>query len=72
MQNDNIKDAFKKIANKEGLTLQDILNKYNYYYKKNVTKQSYNAMLTNKTIKFSMLYNLLDCIGYKIEIKKKL
>ena len=72
MQNDNIKDAFKKIASKEGLTLQDILNKYNYYYKKNVTKQSYNAMLTNKTIKISMLYNLLDCIGYKIEFKKKL
>ena len=72
MECTNIKDAFKKIANKEGLTLQDILNKYNWDFRQNVAKQSFNRMLQNNNIKFNLLVDILNNIGYKIEIKKKL
>lgn len=70
--NKNIKDIFMDIENKEGYTETDILNMYNLKHKKSITKQSFNRTLNNNNIKYNMLIDILDSIGYCVEIKKKL
>ncbi len=69
---ENIKDILEKIQEKEGITETDILNAYNFKHKKSITKQSFNRTLHNNNIKYNMLMDILDTIGYTIEIKKKL
>ena len=39
---------------------------------KNLLEQTFTKTLSNNNIKFNMLVDLLDSIGYTIDIRKKL
>lgn len=72
---DNVKDIKKAIIDicyKEGITRRDLIAAYNKKYNKNLLEQTFTKTLTNNNIKFNMLVNMLDAIGYTIEIKKKI
>lgn len=60
------------ILYKEGLKQQDILEIYNKKYNKNISKQAFSIMLKRNSIKYNVVFDMLDSIGYTIEIKKKL
>lgn len=56
---------------REGLTLTMAIEKMNKKYNKKQTLQNISNKLQNNTIKFNEVFELLDAIGYKIEIKRK-
>lgn len=68
----DIKEELKKIEEKEGLSEIDILNLYNLKTKQNITRQSFNRTINNNAIKLTMFIDVLEAIGYTVEIKKKL
>lgn len=70
--NKDIKEVLLLIAHREGLTFQNIIDMYNKKYDKNMSKQTFSKMFTNATVKYPVLWDILDSIGYTIEIKKKL
>ena len=68
-------DLRKKIIDicyNDGLTRRQILNAYNTKYKQDMQEASLNRMINKGNIKFNTLCDVLDAIGYTIEIKKKL
>lgn len=67
----NIKNEIKAAAMREGLTLTMAIEKMNKKYNKKQTLQNISNKLQNNTIKFNEVFELLDAIGYKIEIKRK-
>lgn len=68
----DIKEIFLMICYKEGLSMTDITNIYNKKYNDNMQPQVFRRMINNNNIKFNMLVDVLDAIGYTIEIKKKI
>lgn len=72
---DNVTDirrAVMDICYLDGITRRQILAAYNKKYNKTVQEASFNKMVNNNNIKFNVLVAVLDSIGYKIDIKKKL
>lgn len=70
--NKDVKEMLLLIMHKEGITQQDIINKYNAKYNKELTKQSFSRILNNNTFKYTVLIDILDSIGYCVQVKKKL
>ena len=58
------------ICYKEGLSMTDITNLYNKKYNDNMQAQVFRRMINNNNIKYNMLCNVLDSIGYSIDIIK--
>lgn len=52
--------------------MTDITNLYNKKYNDNMQAQVFRRMINNNIIKYNMLCNVLDSIGYSIDIIKKL
>lgn len=75
---ENVKDIKKVIIDicyQEGITRRDLIAVYNKKYNKNLLEQTFTKTLSNNNInniKFNMLVDLLDSIGYTIDIRKKL
>lgn len=72
---DNVTDirrAIIDICYSDGITRRQILAAYNNKYNKNMLESVFNKMVNNNNIKFNVLVAVLDSIGYKIDIKKKL
>ncbi|WP_440972030.1 hypothetical protein [Megamonas funiformis] len=72
INNKDLKEVIMLIAYREGLSQGDILDKYNAAYNKNLTKQSFSRSLKENSLKYEMVFDILDAIGYTIEIKKKI
>lgn len=68
----DIKKAIIDICYHEGITRRDLIAAYNKKYNKNLLEQTFTKTLSNNNIKFNMLVDMLDAIGYTIEIKKKI
>lgn len=68
----DIKEIFIMICYKEGLSMTDITNLYNKKYNDNMQAQVFRRMINNNNIKYNMLCNVLDSVGYTIDIRKKL
>lgn len=66
----DIKEIFIMICYKEGLSMTDITNLYNKKYNDNMQAQVFRRMINNNNIKYNMLCNVLDSIGYSIDIIK--
>ena len=62
----DIKKVFIDICYQNGISRRHILECYN----KEIQEASFNRMINNNNIKFNMLVDVLDAIGYTIEIKK--
>lgn len=67
----DIKKVIIDICYQEGITRRDLIAVYNKKYNKNLLEQTFTKTLSNN-IKFNMLVDLLDSIGYTIDIRKKL
>ena len=72
INNKDVKEMLLLIGHKEGLSQQDILNAYNKQHNKNMSKASFSQMINRNTFKYNILVDVLESIGYCIEIKKKL
>lgn len=68
----DIKKVIMDICYLDGITRRQILAAYNKKYNKNMLESVFNKMVNNNNIKFNVLVAVLDSIGYKIDIKKKL
>jgi hypothetical protein len=68
----DIKKVIIDICYQEGITRRDLIAVYNKKYNKNLLEQTFTKTLSNNNIKFNMLVDLLDSIGYTIDIRKKL
>lgn len=67
----DIKKVFIDICYQNGISRRHILECYNKKYNKEIQEASFNRMINNNNIKFNMLVDVLDAIGYTIEIKKR-
>ena len=72
INNKDIKEVLMIISHREGLKQGDILDIYNRTYNKNITKQSFSRSLKDNTMKHITFLEVLESIGYEIEIKKKI
>lgn len=68
----DIRKVIIDICYQDGVTRRQILAAYNKKYNKTVQEASFNKMINNNNIKFNVLIDVLDSIGYKIDIKKKI
>ena len=68
----DLKKVIIDICYQEGITRRDLIAVYNKKYNKNLLEQTFTKTLSNNNIKFNMLVDLLDSIGYTIDIRKKL
>ena len=68
----DIKKVFIDICYQNGISRRHILECYNKKYNKEIQEASFNRMINNNNIKYNMLCNVLDSIGYSIDIIKKL
>ena len=66
------KEVIIDICYQEGITRRDLIAVYNKKYNKNLLEQTFTKTLSNNNIKFNMLVDLLDSIGYTIDIRKKI
>lgn len=49
----------------------DALKSYNAKYNKNIKNPSFYKMINDETMKYSVLCNVLDSIGYEIVFRRK-
>lgn len=68
----DIRKVIMDICYQDGITRRKILAMYNEKYNKTVMESAFNKMINNNNIKFNVLIDVLDSIGYKIDIKKKI
>ena len=68
----DIRKVIIDICYQDGVTRRQILAAYNKKYNKTVMEPAFNKMINNNNIKFNVLIDVLDSIGYKIDIKKKI
>lgn len=67
----DMKKTIIDICYDEGITRRYILAEYNKKYNKNVQENSFNRMINTGNIKYRILQDVLDAIGYTITIQKK-
>ena len=68
----DIRKVIMDICYQDGVTRRQILAACNKKYHKTVMEPAFNKMINNNNIKFNVLIDVLDSIGYKIDIKKKI
>lgn len=67
----DIKREIQVLLLRQGLSMSKMTRNMQAKELSNLNIASLSRMLTNKTIKFEMVQNILDFLGYEIEIKKK-
>lgn len=67
-----IRKVIMDICYQDGITRRKILATYNEKYNKKMLESVFNKMINSNNIKFNTLVDILDSIGYKIDIKKKI
>ena len=72
MQEKDVKKIIMDICYQDGITRRDILAAYNKSQGKELQEASFNRMVNTNSIKYKNLFDILNAIGYTIEIKKKL
>lgn len=67
----SLKHKLKVICATNDITLLDALKAYNAKYKKDIKNPSFYKMINDETMKYSVLQNVLDSIGYEIVFRRK-
>lgn len=67
----SLKHKLKVICVSKDITMLDALKAYNEKYSKNIKNPSFYKMINDETMKYSLLTNLLDSIGYEIVFRRK-
>lgn len=67
----SLKHKLKVICVSKDITMLDALKAYNEKYNKNIKNPSFYKMINDETMKYSVLCNVLDSIGYEIVFRRK-
>jgi len=66
-----VREDIKILLFKENFTLVEIAKKLSSKFNRKVTSDSLSQKLRKDTIKFKEIKDILDCLGYDIDFKKR-
>ena len=69
MYNLSLKHKLNIVCN--DITLLDIMKAYNKTYDKSIKNPSFYKMINDETVKYKILQDMLDSIGYDIVFRRK-
>lgn len=67
----NIKEEIQVLLLRQGLSMRKMLKRMEEAGYKKIEIGSFSTMLSRKTIKFEKVQEILDFLGYELEIKQK-
>lgn len=67
----DIKKEIQVLIVRNGLSMRKLIKRMQELELTNVQIASFSRMLKEKTIKFELVQDVLDFLGYELEIKKK-
>ena len=67
----SLKHKLKIVCANNDITLLDMMKAYNKTYNKSIKNPSFYKMINDETMKYSVLQNVLDSIGYEIVFRRK-
>lgn len=67
----SLKHKLKVLCANNDITLLDMMNAYNKTYDKSIKNPSFYKMVNDETMKYKVLQDMLDSIGYEIVFRRK-
>lgn len=67
----SLKRKLNIICASNDITLLDIMKAYNKTYDKSIKNPSFYKMVNDETMKYKVLQDMLDSIGYEIVFRRK-
>ena len=67
----SIREDIKILLFKENLTLVDLAKELSLKFNKKITANSLSKKLSRNTIQYEDVKNILNCLGYDIDFKKR-
>lgn len=67
----SLKRKLNIICASNDITLLDIMKTYNKTYDKSIKNPSFYKMVNDETMKYKVLQDMLDSIGYEIVFRRK-
>lgn len=67
----SLKHKLKVLCANNDITLLDMMNAYNKTYDKSIKNPSFYKMINDETMKYKVLQDMLDSIGYEIVFRRK-
>ena len=66
-----LKHKLKVLCANNDMTLLDLMRAYNKKYEKNMVSQTFYRMVNNDNMKYNLLSDMLDSIGYEVVFRRK-
>lgn len=67
----SLKHKLNIVCANNDITLLDIMKAYNKAYDKSIKNPSFYKMVNDETMKYKVLQDMLDAIGYEIVFRRK-
>lgn len=67
----SIREDIKSLLAKENITLTELAKKISVKANKKITVYSLSQKLLRDSMKFNEVKEILDCLGYEIDFKRK-
>lgn len=67
----SLKHKLNIVCANNDITLLDIMKAYNKAYDKSIKNPSFYKMVNDETMKYKVLQDMLDSIGYEIVFRRK-
>lgn len=67
----SLKHKLNIVCANNDITLLDIMKAYNKAYDKSIKNPSFYKMINDETMKYKVLQDMLDSIGYEIVFRRK-
>lgn len=67
----SLKHKLNIVCANNDITLLDIMKAYNKTYDKSIKNPSFYKMVNDETMKYKVLQDMLDSIGYEIVFRRK-
>ena len=67
----SLKHKLNVLCANNDITLLDIMKAYNKAYDKSIKNPSFYKMVNDETMKYKVLQDMLDSIGYEIVFRRK-
>lgn len=66
-----LKHKLKVLCANNDMTLLDVMRAYNKKYDKNMVSATFYKMVNNDNMKYNLLSDMLDSIGYEVVFRRK-
>ena len=66
-----LKHKLKVLCANNDMTLLDLMRVYNKKYEKNMVSATFYKMVNNDNMKYNLLSDMLDSIGYEVVFRRK-